>query len=223
MKYSEIGQRLDEWRDNTVAKIKEAVKPFGEAALSILESTGQAPDMTARDSSTIREARENPSLMDKITDAGKALAATAASVPVVGGLYSALGTMAASRTAKNAIYTGGSLAAGALGAIDNVWDYTAGGIYSLMGKEDKAKALFEDDKAAAFRSEVEKIYGDEGANDIMKGVGNVAERVGATIPYMSASILATAFAPTAGTSALILKGIGKALAYTGLKFGKEVP
>lgn len=218
MKYSEIGRRLDEWRDKTIETIRKGVAPFGEAAEKVIgwvDKPEETTDTTVKDSTTIREAREKANQSDW-SDLGKVLAISVPLVPVVGGAWGALGTMAASRTAKNAIYTGGSLAAGALGAIDNIWDYTAGGIYSLMGKEDKAKALFEDDKAANFRSNVEKIYGDEGANDIMKGVGNVAERIGATIPYMSASILTTAFAPTAGTSALILKGIGKALAYTGL-------
>lgn len=124
-------------------------------------------------------------------------------------------TKAAAEVAKGAAYTGGRLATGVVGAADDIWDYTAGGAYTLLGKEDKAKALFDNDLAAKTREAVEQIY--EGQEKpVMEKIGNVAESVGRTLPYISAAVASTAFLPTVGASSLLSSNVLKGLGYAAL-------
>lgn len=92
--------------------------------------------------------------------------------------------------------------AGIIDAGDNVWDYTLGGIYTLLGKDDKAREMFDNDPSAPFRNDAELLYKEYGGVPLaMEKAGNFAETLGASFPSITAGVASMVAAPYIGGSA----------------------
>ena len=114
----------------------------------------------------------------------------------------------AQEVGRGAAYLGTRAAAGAVGAADDVWDFAAGGIYKLLGKDEKAQALYDVDKAARVNEAAERIYGEDISQGMQKA-GDIAETVGFYAPSYAVS-QAASFIPQ--KSPLILREIARHIA-----------
>lgn len=169
---------------------------------------------------------ENPrkgvaGVWDKISGNARVLFGGA---PLVGYAYGALGTQAlgpglekaANSFVRGSSYLTGRFVSGIVDATDNIWDYTMGGIYTLLGKEEKAKALFDNDPADALRADVDSLYADreDGVPDHMEKIGNFAETLGVSFPSVAARVASVVAAPYIGTSSLGLRALSALLSPT---------
>lgn len=114
---------------------------------------------------------------------------------------------AARGAARDLGYLGTRAASGAVKAVDNALDFAAGGIYSALGKDDKAKALVDTDLSAPLREKAEGYS----AGASLEKAGDVAERIGSAAP---SGVLRAFRSPAASAASSVvagLQGAGKAV------------
>ena len=210
-----LTEGLNNYAEGVVEGTNDAAKAFGEALTPMMEDA--------------EDRLENPrkgiaGIWDRVVGGAETLAGAAAAGA---GIYGALGGLAVGpgvAHATNALargigYIGTRLLSGFIDSADNIWDYTMGGIYTLLGREEKAKELFDNSPADAIRKEGDTLYKDGEIPNFMKRAGNFAETVGASLPSIGTAFLSTVAAPYMGATAFGSAALGTMLSSSMIGLG----
>ena len=196
---------IDEFKEGAQKYAEKVTSTYTDLTSGLMEKIG---DFSQRGFDRIENAQEGvKGAIDKVAGAAQA---TAGGIGAILGLYGSLaaemigsGVAAVSTEGvRGTTYLADRFMAGMIDMGDNVWDYTIGGIYTLLGKDDKAREMFENDPSTPFRNDAELLYEERGGVPLaLEKAGNFAETLGASFPTISAGVASMVAAPYIGGSA----------------------
>lgn len=197
---------INEFKEGAQKYAEKVTSTYEDLTSGLMEKVGE---FALRGFDRIENAQEGvKGAIDKVVGAAQA---TAGGIP--GLLLGFHGRVAAellgpgvatiaTEAMRGTTYLSDRFIAGMVDMGDNVWDYTIGGIYTLLGKDDKAREMFENDPSAPFRNDAELLYEERGGVPLaMEKVGNFAETLGASFPSITAGVASMVAAPYIGGSA----------------------